>query len=121
MEKRKISLGFVEQSKLEGNMIYVNFKMAGKVLAAQAVSNENFMSHDRSIGGDLLTERGKTAGTYTGSRDNSWHRDYNEFLDDLVRSNDAVLDYSRLIREGAKVNSELENLFKRVAYLSHPD
>lgn len=110
MEKRKISLGFVDQFELEGSIIYVNFKLAGRVLAAEAVSNEDFINHDRSVGGYLLTQEGKKAGTYTGSVDNSWHRDYNEFLDDLVKSNDAVLDYSRMIREGAKTHSRIENV-----------
>ena len=122
MDKRKIYLGFEQPSTLEGNIIYVSFRLqvsegveqrsggvtyvnlnlsGTKVITAEAVSNEDFVCHDRSLDGSHLTLTRKQASTYTGSVSHSWHRDYNEFLEDLVKSNDVVLDYSRLIKEGA--------------------
>lgn len=98
--KRKVSLGFIRPENLEENTIYIDI---GHNYRATAYSNEKFISHFYSRDGNRLTKSEKYAITRDGGV-SPWEISYNDFIGDIVESNDVELeDNERLIEDGSKL------------------
>lgn len=114
-QKRKISIGFVRPEELEGNIIYVTLE-GGSLMDAIVTSNKNFKYYP-----NRFKELGLGVREYInlGVREyinfeRGIVRDYNslnELIDDLIKQNEAKVDYSRL-REGAEAWSRIKKMMK---------
>jgi len=115
-DKRKISLGFREPEVLEGDTIYVDFRynQSHKQVSAKAYSTQEFISHTSSLDGHIITQTKRRATTYTGGRDSSWELDYQEFIRDLVESNNGEVEQTRLIEDGARVVTNMLSAKERL-------
>lgn len=94
MAKRKIILGFEEPSKLEEDTIYVTFikDYSGEDILANIHSNAEFKFEDES---------GEHKGIYVASGKYYYKLSNSKILNNLAEFNNGILDYSRLIDEGA--------------------
>ncbi|MBM3234311.1 hypothetical protein FJZ19_04435 [Candidatus Pacearchaeota archaeon] len=103
--KRSISLGFTKPRVLEGDTIYVDFEFnpALSQVSATAYSNQEFMYHTPALAGNILTLNERNATTHTGDVEHSWELDYNQFIQDLVDSNNGWVDSRRLIEDGSRL------------------
>lgn len=119
-EKRIISLGFREPKELESKIIHITLKLESRpvftepspyfsnitTLAANILSDQPFTYRERTIA--PLKEGGKCwisleiCQVRKSEGDLTWRYIYNLFLEDLVKSNNGVLDYSRMMLEGAE-------------------
>lgn len=115
--KRIISLGFEKPKKLEGDIIYVDFKYdrGHEQVSALAYSDQKFTSHTRALAGNRSTNSETYAGTYTGGVESSWHLDFDEFIKDLVDSNNGRVDNQRLIEEGSRLVTKILEARKLLA------
>ncbi|MDP3986957.1 MAG: hypothetical protein Q8P81_01900 [Nanoarchaeota archaeon] len=99
--KRTVSLGFERPEELDEGTIYIDFFRSARMeptrdarIIAVAYSNGEFTAHAHSISGSVLTELLRyTTSEYEGDSDS--------FVRDIVTSNDGILDYSRLIKDGS--------------------
>ena len=110
--KRTISLGFERPEKLNGDIIYVDFRYIDpdtaqirqtRWISAIAYSNEKFTYHTPALAGNILTCSERFASTATGNGCHSWHLDDDKFVEDLVASNNGEVDPSRLIPDCSKI------------------
>ena len=85
-------------------MIYIDFSYRQSHGQATAVdySNEEFIHHSRAAR-NMSTRKGKNASTYVGGIEHSWHLEYNQFISDLIDSNNGTVDSSRLIDDGSRL------------------
>jgi len=124
-EQRTISLGFEEPSELDGNTIYATLQLRKErrpfrkeVIGVTAVSNEPFTYHGGSLDEHLLICNHKDATSRTVNDSTWWYRGYQEFIDDLVKSNNGVLDYSRLIQEGVTISAKIKKIYSELTQTS---
>lgn len=119
-EKRIISLGFREPKELESKVIYVTLNLGRRpaftspspyfsditTLDADLISDCPFKHLDNIV--TPLKEGGKChigreiCQVRQSEGDLTWRGIYNRFLEDLVKSNNGAIDYSRMMLEGAE-------------------
>lgn len=114
MEKRIISLGFEEPSKLEKDIIYLTIYYGKPHIGSDEddlyglnidlVSNEAFTYH---VNTNQFSQKSKT---WLYSENNS--KGVDELLEDLIESNDGILDHSRMIYQGCKTYAKIEEVLK---------
>lgn len=114
MEKRIISLGFEEPSKLETDVIYLTIYYGQPHIGSDEddlcglyvdlVSNDLFTYH---VNENQFSQKSKT---WLYSENNSQGVD--ELIKDLVESNDGILDHSRMIDQGCKNYAKIEDVLK---------
>lgn len=132
-DKRKISVGFIKPNKLESNIIYVNLKFRSRpivtystlplitLLEADVVSKEKFnyyhvYTDDKKIESTAHTELGQI------HVDNiNWEYQCKNVLEELVKLNNGVVDYSRMIYEGAKAYKTIEGICDNVSRVMGED
>ena len=101
---REISVGWTSRlDKLEDSVIYVDIRGCSdlKSVHAEAYSAQPFKFTVQSMAGDTIHRSGTTAKTTTGDMRRSWERPYKEFLEELVKLNDGVVNYTRLVEDVA--------------------
>jgi len=96
--------------ELKGNTIYVQFTEENERVFIEALSIKEFNYHTHSLSGKEQTRQGTQACNEDGGVSSSHYRDVDEFLKDLITSNQGEIDYSRLIAEGAVVRKKMLGL-----------
>lgn len=96
-DKRIISIGLKEPCELEEDTIYIDVKYykKNKQIYAVAYSNEKFTFHTPVLAGSIITLSTKEYRTHTDNPNSSWKINYNEFVEDLVKSNNGEINYQR--------------------------
>ena len=101
MPKRIILVGFKKPKSLEKDIIYVTLeKETKKSTRARAISAKDFNYPCRAISGNILRETTKEITNAEGIRGHL--RNYNIFLEEIVKKNEGILDYSQAIKEGSE-------------------
>ncbi len=108
-EKRKISVGFLEPSELEGNTIYVTLTPHVESIRADAISKEDFVYYSK--------ERIKSSGTkcdnymFSSRREGAAiYKHHWAFIDELCRENDAKISRNRMETEGIKLSRLVQKM-----------
>lgn len=100
--RRKISLGLKRPKKLDEDTIYVDFEQSSAPphqIVAIAYSKEEFTHHTCTIDGTGISS--------VRARASSWDLPYEDFIKDLVNSNDGLVDYRRIIEDGSGLVSKV--------------
>jgi hypothetical protein len=116
--KRKISVGFMQPKKLEGDTIYVQLmkKFPFGHILADAVSNVKFDYITESTGGnDLLRTGVKATNRYGGISENDYsYKTPETFLKMLEKQNDAFVSEDRRNEEGLDLTCLLYTALERI-------
>lgn len=100
MSERIISVGFKRPEELERDVIYVTLEKELGGMSAHATSEQEFNYTVRATAGNPLRETTKEATNHEGRGD--YFRDYNKFIEEIVKKNEGIIDYSRAIKEGSE-------------------
>jgi hypothetical protein len=110
--KRKISLGFLKPSKLEGDTIYFSLEKHGIDFYVRAYSNNEFIFPKRDSNNSMDYSAGKEAENTSMGFNEQDYMSYVDFLKEITEKNNCVVDEKRLIQEGC----DLKGLLRMVEY-----
>lgn len=109
MEKRKISVGFLEPSELEEDIIYVTLTPHVESIRADATSREDFVYYSeegiKSSGTKCDNYMFRSLGGGAAIYKNHW-----AFIDELCRENDAKVSKTRMEEDGIKLSRLVQKI-----------
>lgn len=108
-QKRKISVGFLKPSDLEGDTIYVTLTPHGESVRADAVSKEEFFYYSK----DKIKSNGKECNNYRGSSMREGYPIYTHywgFINEISRENDAKVSRDRMESDGIKLSKLVQTI-----------